>query len=200
MNSADYACRWKLQLRTGLWTIALLFVLNQPGSVASQELDMESPNRVKAAFMRNFAHYVIWPENTFQDSSTPWHIGILGGDPFGEVLETTFKGRMEQGRLFEIFRADKPDDLPACQIIFVAYEDATKRRAVLDALKDKPVLTVGDAPGFLEEGGIILFLVDDHVAMSVNLDHARSAMLTIQTKMLEVSREIVENGVRRSRK
>ncbi len=156
---------------------------------------MENPNKVKAAFLRNFAHYVTWPNNVFPDSSSPWHIGILGQDPFGDVLETTFEGRKEQGRLFEVFRADRLDELPSCQIIFVAYNDVAERRAALVVLKDKPVLTVGDAPEFLREGGVIQFQVGDRVQMNINLDQSRAVSLTIQTKMLEVSSAVLKNGV-----
>ena len=67
-------------------------------------------------------------------------------------------------------------------------------------VENRPVLTVADAPGFLREGGIIRFQVGDYVEMSVNLDQARSASLKIQTKMLEVTREVVENGVGQRRR
>ncbi len=156
---------------------------------------MENPNKVKAAFLRNFAHYVTWPNHVFPDSSSPWHIGILGQDPFGDVLETTLEGRTEQGRGFEVFRADRLDELPSCQIIFLAYNDVAKRRAALVVLKNKPVLTVGDAPEFLREGGVIQFQVGDRVQMSINLDQSRAVSLAIQTKMLEVSSAVLENGV-----
>jgi hypothetical protein len=80
----------------------------------------------------------------------------------------------------------------------VGYPDATRRRAALAALKQKTVLTVGDEAEFLPEGGVIEFQVTDRVRMSINLDQARAVSLTIQTKMLEVSSEILENGERRS--
>lgn len=181
----------------GLWAAVLLGLLFQPGLVESQEFTTESPHKVKAAFLRNFAHYVTWPINVFSGSGASWCVGILGRDPFGEILERTFEGRTEQGRAFAIFRANSPDELPPCQIVFIAYEDAAKRRAALDELKGKPVLTVGDAPEFLQEGGIIGFRVGERVEMNINLDQARSASLTIQTKMLEVSHEVVENGTLR---
>ena len=37
------------------WAIALLWMLYLPGLVASQELAPANPNRVMAAFLRNFA-------------------------------------------------------------------------------------------------------------------------------------------------
>ena len=180
----------------GRWagSFGLLFLLCQQGPVAGQELVTENPRKVEAAFLRNFARYVTWPSDAFSGERSPWNICILGSDPFGDVLEKTIRGRTEQGRSFEILRADALDTLPACHIVFIAHQAAAQRRAVLDELKHRPVLTVGDAPGFLREGGIIRFQVSDRVEMSINLDQARSVSLTIQTKMLEVSREIVENG------
>ena len=174
--------------------IALLFFLRLPSSATGEELVTRDPIKVEAAFLRNFARYVTWPAHTFTSDRSPWSVCILGSDPFGEVLEKTFEGRTEQGRSFKIFRAETLDELPSCQIVFVAYPDAVRRRAALAGLEKRPVLTMGDAPGFLREGGIIRFHVSDRVEMSVNLDQARSASLKIQTKMLEVSREVVENG------
>jgi hypothetical protein len=178
-----------------LWAVALLCMLHMPGLVASQELAPTNPNRVKAAFLRNFAHYVNWPVDAFPDGSTPWHICILGPDPFGDVLETSLKGRTEQGRSFEVFRAETLDQLPSCQMVVLTYKDEARRRAALDKLKNKPILTVGDAPEFLHEGGTIRFQVDERVRLSINLDQARIAALTIQTRMLEVSSEVLDNGV-----
>jgi hypothetical protein len=110
------------------------------------------------------------------------------------VVEKTLRGRTEQDRDFEVDCAESLGKLPPCQILFIAIGDAERRRAVLAELKDKPVLTVGDAPEFLQEGGVIRFQLGDRVQMSINLDQARSASLTIQTKMLEVAREVWENG------
>ena len=186
------ACRFR---GFGQWVIALLFMLSLPELAAGQELVTATPNRVKAAFLRNFTRYVTWPADVFAGDRSPWRICILGNDPFGDILDQTLTGRSEQGRAFEILRADTLHELPRCQIVFVAYKDAAKRRAVLAELKKSPILTVSDAPEFLLEGGIIQFQVGERVEMSINLDQSRSASLTIQTKMLEVSRDVVENGV-----
>lgn len=180
----------------GQWVIALLLMLTLPGVAAGQEV--VSPNKVKAAFLRNFTRYVSWPAEVFDDDRSPWRVCVLGNDPFGDILDNTLAGRVEQGRAFQIFRAQALNELPRCQIVFIAYKDAAKRRAVLAELKKLPVLTVGDAPDFLQEGGIIQFHIGDRVEMSVNLDQARAASLTIQTKVLEVSRDVVENGVVRN--
>lgn len=179
-------------LRTiSIGLITCLLVL--PGLGASQ--DRKRPTEVEAAFLRNFAHYVEWPTHAFADEQAPWVIGILGDDPFGDILEATFNNRVEKGRAFTVVRAQGLEALPASHIVFIAYKSAAQRRWALDHMKNKPVLTVGDTPDFLQEGGVIQFKVDDRVHISINLDQARAVALTIQTKMLEVSSDILENGV-----
>ena len=177
--------------------LGLLLLAQSPILGASTQVETIDPYKVEAAFLRNFAHYVTWPSEAFGDAATPWRICVLGSDPFSEILETTLQGRTEQGRSFQVFRADSLNDLPPCQILYVALADSDRRRAVLAQLRDKPVLTVGEAASFLREGGIIRLQQRKTVEMSVNLDQARAAALKIQTRMLEVTAEVVENGVTR---
>jgi hypothetical protein len=178
----------------GIVAVALLLVSPPRRPVAAAEATAVDPNRVKAAFLRNFARYVVWPHDAFADARSPWRVGILGDDPFGDVLEQTL-ARSEQDRPFEIHRAQTLDELPRCHIVVVTLHRAGERRAALQALRGGPVLTVGEAPEFLREGGVIRLDVAERVYMSINLDQARASSLKIQTKMLEVSRELLEHGV-----
>jgi hypothetical protein len=175
----------------------VLLCLSAPAPAPAQERTRVDARKVEAAFLRNFTHYVTWPEEVFTDPHSPWRICVVGDDPFGEVLEKTFEGRTEKGRPFSIQRTRKMSELKDCQIVFVAYKVSANRRAALSSLKGLPVLTVSNAPGFLQEGGIIHFNVTDYVELSVNLDQARAASLSVQTKVLEVSRAVLENGALR---
>jgi hypothetical protein len=177
-------------LLSGLFGLLLCLSL----LAAAQEQKKVDPLKVEAAFLRNFAHYITWPEEVFAAPKAAWRICIVGRDPFGEVLEETFEGRTEQGRSFTILRTQNMAELKQCQIVYVAYKVSANRRAALSRLKGQPVLTVSNAPNFLQEGGIIRFDVTDYVELSVNLDQARAASLTIQTKVLEVSRAVIQNG------
>lgn len=193
MMSAHQAFATVRPLRIAWLGCVALLVLSV-SAASSQESGVENPNKVKAAFLRNFAHYVTWPTTAFPDTRSPWRVCIVGRDPFGDILEKSLVGRTEQNRPFEVHRADSLQRLPNCQIAFLAFDDPVARRATLSELKGKPVLTVGDAPEFLREGGVVRFQVEDRVRLSINLDQARAASLSIQTRMLEVSQEVVENG------
>jgi hypothetical protein len=196
MNTTAKPRRWLRGFRRAMsGLLVLMFWLSLCGAAGANQSKLEDPNRVKAAFVRNFAHYVKWPQTAFESAESPWHIGVLGDASLGEVLESALRGRIEQGRRFEIHAADVLNKLPPCHIVVVAFEDSRKRRAALAELKGKPVLTVGDAADTLKDGGIIRFELSDRIQMGVNLDQARAASLSIPTEMLEVSTEVLEHGV-----
>ena len=180
------------------WTaLGLALALCVGASGQAQEAAAEQRSRVEAAFLRNFARYVGWPASAFAGERSPWHVCILGDDHFGDALDRTLQDRIEQGRPFTILRDAASDQLPSCQIVYVGYESAARRRAALEAFKRMPILTVGHAPEFLQEGGIIRLIAADRIEMSINLDQARAASLTIPAKMLEVSRDVIDQGVQR---
>jgi hypothetical protein len=168
-------------------------------SALAQIPEADAP-AIEAAMLRNFARYVTWPPTAFHNTESPWQLCILGADPFGTVLDRSVAGRVEQGRSFSITRAVEPEALKSCQIVFIAAMDVAKRRAALSSWKSLPMLTVSDAPGFLQEGGTIRLDVNDRVDVSVNLDQARSLGLKIQTKLLEVAHEVLDNGALRRRR
>lgn len=175
----------------------LLALLSPHGGAGAQDTPAVPAARVEAAFLRNFARYVGWPARAFASERSAWSICIVGNGHFDSALEATFRNRTEQGRTFEVVRHARPEQLPACQIVFVDVAQAAERRAVLARLSKQPVLTVGNAPEFLDEGGIVRLLAGERVEMSINLDQARAASLTIPSTMLEVSSGVVENGTLR---
>ena len=181
------------------WTaIALALLLVSPGGAATAQGQAAGKRaEVEAAFLRNFARYVTWPPASFTSERAPWSVCILGDDHFDDALEKTLRGRTEQGRPFEVLRTPAPESLAGCQIVYVSYASSARRRAVLKELGSKPILTVGDAPQFLDEGGIIRLLAAERIEMSINLDQARAVSLAIPAKMLEVSHDVLENGTMR---
>jgi hypothetical protein len=158
------------------------------------------PAAIEAVMLRSLARYVTWPPVAFVDAKAPWRICVLGKDPFGEILERSLRGRSEQGRNFTVHHPSSLADLPTCQIAFLAISNSDRRREALAIARNKPILTVSAEPDFLQEGGIIRFRETDRVEMGVNLDQARAVSLGIQSKMLEVAFEVLDNGkVRRRR-
>jgi hypothetical protein len=77
----------------------------------------------------------------------------------------------------------------------VAGNDAKKIRATVDHLQGTPALTVGEAPGFCHDGGMIAFrLENSNVKLEINPDAAQRAGLKISSKLLALASVVREAG------
>src|SRR5579863_7342696 len=58
--------------------------------------------QVKAAFLLNFAKFVVWPPRAGKAPANRFSICILGDDPFHGALEQEIGGKKLEGREFEV--------------------------------------------------------------------------------------------------
>ncbi len=144
---------------------------------------------VKAAFLLNFAQFVEWPAEAFATSESPLRIGILGDDPFAGVLDQTVAGETVRDRPIEVERARDPHALADCHLVFVAGSEERRIDAVIKALGDRPILTVGDMDDFARRGGVLNFLIDERkVRFAINPTAAKAGGLQINAKLLNLAR------------
>jgi YfiR/HmsC-like len=79
-------------------------------------------------------------------------------------------------------------------VLFVGRRDAARLRRVLVELKDGPILTVGESDGFVEQGGMIGFLlVDNKVRFEINVQAAEQAKLRISSRRLLLAKLVIGN-------
>lgn len=150
---------------------------------ASREYDL------KAVFLYNLASFVDWPEAAFESPTSPFVIGVIGDDPFGRVLDEIVANEYVGKRPFEVRRFRRSDDPSRCHVLFIASSESRRMRDVLRRVRGRPVLTVGDVPGFAEGGGMIGFATDeDHLQLFINPEATRESQLSLSSKLLEVAR------------
>ncbi|PYP13281.1 MAG: hypothetical protein DMD56_01075 [Gemmatimonadetes bacterium] len=132
---------------------------------------------------------------SFPDPATPLVIGILGNDPFEGFLEQTIRGEQVRGRGFQVRRYHSLDEIKTCHILFISRPEGNRPEAILAGLRNSPILTVSDADGFAERGGMIRFVTDrNHIRLQINLDAAQAASLTISSKLLRVAEIATPRG------
>lgn len=180
--------------RAGVGIALLLGLLAGRASVAAQA-PAEGPGsleyRVKAAYLLNFARYVDWPTEAFSSPDSPLEIGILGDDPFGNILEETVAGRTANGREIVVRRYREAKKV-ASQLVFIGRGEAPRMGELVGAFAGRPVLTVGESPGFFEHGGgINLVIVEETVRFEVNLEVTETAGLKVSSRMLGLAKAIV---------
>lgn len=145
---------------------------------------------LKAVFLLQFAQFVRWPPPTVDEELV---VGVLGIDPFGQVLEDALAGERVGGTTVRIERWREVGEVGVCHILFVSASEADRLDDVLVRLGDRPVLTVGDSDGFAEAGGIIGFFIrHDRIRFRINLQRARALDLEISSRLLDLA-EIVDS-------
>lgn len=177
-----------------LVTAALSLFLAQPVVAMAQEASVAAASEyeVKAAFVYNFAKFVDWPDQPERTVT----FCVSGPDPAYWALVEVAHGRMMGGHELAIRHISEGEEAHSdCQVVFVAWREKKRSAAVLAALSDRAVLTVGQEGGFLSMGGIINLLVVDHkVRFEINLAAARKARLTISSKLLQLAANIQEHA------
>lgn len=148
--------------------------------------------QVKAAFLFNFARFVEWPASSFSNASAPLRICIFGRDPFGDELLNITKDKTVNGRRLEIDQGINLQAARTCHILFIASSENAQLKRVFEVLRGTDALTVGDTKGFVEQGGMINFVLENsRVQFEVNRKAAEQVGLKISSKLLSVAKLVV---------
>jgi len=138
---------------------------------------------VKAAYLTKFIPFIEWPDSA---PGTPFTICVLGTDPFGAALDHAVMGQKIGDRPLVVRRLAALDPTADCPMLFLGGADAGD---ALEALKDKPVVTVTDS-GLRAHGVISFVLADNHVRFDIDDAAAARGGLKISSKLLELAHAV----------
>jgi hypothetical protein len=158
-----------------------------PSPASDAHLEYE----VKAAFLYNFAKFVGWPERAFDRPDDPLVFCIHGTDRFGESIDAIVDGRKAHGREIVVRHDAGAEDLDGCHLLFLTGNDSRSVAQIVHELGDTSVLTVGEAPSFADDGGIIGLVVDGgKVKFEINATSAERAGLRVSSQLLKLARSV----------
>lgn len=152
--------------------------------------------KIKATYLYNFGRFVTWPEDLSSGKTDSFGVCVLGQDPFGPTLDSTFAGETLDSKPVVIKRVARPQDALGCRILFISSTEEAHLKAILAALDDAGTLTVSDMPDFAERGGMIQFVFEgSKIRFQVNLASAESSKLVLSSELLKVA-STVKGSVR----
>jgi hypothetical protein len=164
--------------RLAVWILALL-MSNAACPATPDEYQVE------AVFLLHFTQFVEWPAQALSDPHTPFVIGVLGRDPFGSALDDVVRGESVNGRPLVVKRFAAAANLSPCQILFIDRSAVKEADQVIGTLAHSGTLTVSNVDVPAPADVIIKFLNEDRrIRLRINVDYARSAGLTISSKLL----------------
>lgn len=136
-----------------------------------------------------FLSYVKWPESAFDSPASPLRIAVVGADPFGRLLDDTFKDKKMGSRAVEIVRFKGVAEIERCHVLFTPEAEAPRLERILELTKGRPVLHVGESKGFAASGGCINFqLVDKKIGFEINTEAAKRAELELSSQLLKLAK------------
>jgi len=167
------------------------------GQANASDARLAGEYEVKAAFVFNFLRFVERPASDAESLEQPFVIAILGDNPFGKAIDR-LSSRTVQGRAVEVRHCRSAEEVRQCAVLFICSSEMHRLDTILRHLEDRPVLVIGDTPGFARAGGIIeLYVEGTQVRFRVNLDAAERVGLKISSKLLRLAK--VVRGGRTSR-
>jgi hypothetical protein len=144
---------------------------------------LQDEHAVKAAFVFNLTKYVEWPQ-----PSQELIIGFVGDGPMGETLQKVLDGKTTESRPIRVLLFPPDGQLQQCNILYIAQSAPKKIRTVIDRVRNKGVLTVGDSDSFVRNGGMVgLVRTGDRVQIQVNLEATEQSHLKISSRLLNLS-------------
>jgi hypothetical protein len=155
--------------------------------------------QVKAAFLHKFIPFVAWPDDVPDAGTGAFKIGVLGDSPLEDALKAISEKDLN-GHGFSVEHFDRPEAIEFCHILFIVPSEEFSISHALKLVRGKSILTASDTEGFLEQGGIICFFIEENkVRFAINVDEADKENIRISSKLLRLAR-IHRDGGEQARK
>ena len=184
-----YFSRW-LALLGRCAAFACMAVLVVSGAGAADD-DATLEQRVKAAFLYQFAGYVEWPPSSFAQTGSPVTIAVLGSESLAAELSQVVTGRTVSGRPVAVRRVKPGESLAGVHILFVGRAENARVAQLTQSGQSRAVLTVTESEGALAQGSMINFvLVERRVRFEIALDSAEKSGLKLSSRLLAVAQQV----------
>jgi hypothetical protein len=175
-------------------TLAMLALLGLEGwspGARAQDDAVSLERRVKAAYIFKFAGYVEWPEGVFSQPDTPVTIAVFGDDEMAAELAQTTAGRAVDGRPVRIKKIRDVEAIADAHMLFVGRAEFARLPQFAKHVRAKPVLILTDAPGALNQGSMINFLlIQQRVKFEISLEEAERRGLKLSSRLLAVAHNV----------
>ena len=164
-------------------TLLLCSLLLLSPLLVSSSAQVQDERAVRVAFVFNLTKYVEWPH-----PGSELLIGFIGEGTMGEMLQKMLNGKTTDSRTIRVLISPSDEELEHCQVLYVGYASSRKIRLAVDKVRNKRILTIGEADSFAQDGGMVgLVRARDQIQIQVNLAVTQEAQLKISSRLLSLS-------------
>ncbi|MBF0431168.1 MAG: YfiR family protein [Fibrobacteria bacterium] len=159
-------------------------------SFADKHISLE--DKTKAVFMYHFTKFIEWPG---LDSLDTFTIGVIGKTEMVIPLKEIAGKKKVGNKPIRIRKFSALSDSLCCQMLFIAGSEKHKLQKYIKKLSGKPVLTIGDSPGFASTGTDMNFtLVNGKIKFEINSTQLDKTGLKVSSQLLKLGIFIKEGS------
>ena len=157
-------------MRIAWWGLALLLCLQFPAAQAGDE-----ERKLEAVFIGRFASYIEWP-------AKPRDRFVI------TLLDDLYRDKRIHNKPIELRYATRLDQVGETDALFITLSSSAARAAAIDHAQRNGILTISEAKGFAESGGIIqLDFVEQKARIKINHAAALKSGLRIGAPLLSIA-------------
>jgi hypothetical protein len=166
-----------------------------PPADAAEAAPAATEERVEAAYLHKFLNYAEWPAAVFPKPDSPYVIGLVGDDAVADELARIAAGRTVNGRGVVVKRLLPGESVNDLHVLFVGSGERPRLGQWLRQARGRPILTVTDAEGALQQGSVINFLIwDERVRFEVSVDAAERNNIRLSSRLFAVATNVVKES------
>ena len=149
---------------------------------------------IKAGLIYNIISFIEWPESYASESGDSLTIGILGENPFGEAFKQVEGKPISGKKLFikELKKGASDSTIFQCQALFISASEKDNTADIFRLLSHRPVLTISDFKGFVDQGGMISFIEQNKkIRFEINDYSAKNSGLKIPSSVKRLAVRVI---------
>ena len=114
--------------------------------------------KVKAQYLKSLSSYATWPKSSIQAKNASFDLCILGENNFKNYLQEIYteKARIKN-KSVRVLYINKAHEAAGCHVLFISRSEDEKISEILAYTEDKPILTISEIRGFVEQNGLFQF-------------------------------------------
>ncbi|MBF0203467.1 MAG: YfiR family protein [Desulfamplus sp.] len=183
-----------------LYALYAVFNLFSQIVTVTPQAEAQEPSRqeIQAAMIIKFTDFIEWPQESFAENSEDFTIAVIGENKYEGIFEPFTKRLFQDKKLKIVYYKDieniykDVENIGKVQILIFNISKKKKVKTLLDKLKGKPILTVGDSPEFAEHGGIINFVkkANNKIGFEINIESKDFSGIKISSHLLKLGKII----------
>ncbi len=108
------------------------------------------------------------------------------------LLEGTLQGKRVGSHPLQVRHLLENDNPKTCDLLFIVGQDKKRTAALLKAVNNAPILTIGESDDFLQQGGISGFCVQENkIRFDINSPAARRANIKVSSRLLLLANRVI---------